>query len=782
MKSYLNFLSRNKAYTFINVFGLGLSLTFVILIFLYDESEKSVNRLAGTEQTYLMAVDYTESGTHEQWSGSSRELIRVLKERCPQVESGCALFFSRGWQVGKGADDRVKADLLCVDSTFFSFFPVPLAEGSANTVLRDNTSAVISQAFARAFFGTANPIGKTLVLGHQQRLHVEGVYQNFSGTMLPDADILCRYELLRDVSPELFRLDGNFGDPEVYLKLRQGTDATVLEKQIDQVTAPIYKDFFPKGKLLFKLLPFQETYFSEYGSAFCSRGNSKLVNVLFAVGLVILLFSVMNYINLTVAQSGRRAHEMATRRLLGSQRSDIIRKLVGESILLCLVSSLLSILLAWALIPQANSLLNAHIAAVSLLSPLNLLLMAVLVLVTGTLAGMIPASLISRYKPIDVVKGTFQHATRMVLGKVFIVIQNVITMILIAISLVMSLQIRHIVNAPLGYDTRHVMEISLPAGFSKNMTFKAELLRQSFVVSASLSNGSPITGGYNQMYNHDNRSVRLQRFYADGDYFKTLGLKVRVDYHNTPDGSPYVSTGYEATMGLPTGTRQLNIYEDSTEHVAGVLEPVHVRDITDPNDSQVNLFYIYRHPERTHIFDHVPNMLLIHVSGNAAAAVKGVADIYRKVYHEEMDADHPFIYQSIENMFEQEIRVSRILTLFAFVAILISLLGLIAMSTYYIQQRAKEIAIRKVFGSTNKQVRVRLICSFLAYVGIAALIALPVIWYVVSDWIAQYTYRITWWHCILLSILSVGLIGFCAVAIQSWAASDENPVGHLKNE
>jgi putative ABC transport system permease protein len=133
-------------------------------------------------------------------------------------------------------------------------------------------------------------------------------------------------------------------------------------------------------------------------------------------------------------------------------------------------------------------------------------------------------------------------------------------------------------------------------------------------------------------------------------------------------------------------------------------------------------------------------------------------------------------------MYEQEIRVSRILTFFAFVAILISLLGLIAMSTYYIQQRAKEIAIRKVFGSSCRQVRTRLICTFLAYVGLAALIALPVICYIVSDWIAQYAYRIAWWYCILLSILSVGVIGFCAVAIQSWAASGENPVNQLKNE
>ncbi len=782
MKSYLNFLSRNKAYTFINVFGLALSLSFVFLIFLYDESEKSVNRLRGTDQTYLMAVDYTEAGAHQQWSGSSRELIRVLKEHCPQVEKGCALFFSRGWRAKKGADEQVKVDLLCADSTFFSFFPVPLVEGNANMVLRDNSSAVISQAFAQAFFGAANPIGKTLVLGHQVRLHVEGVYQDFSGTMLPKADILCRYELLRDISPELFRLDGNFGDAEVYLKLRQGTDTTALERQIDQVTAPIYKGFFPKGKLQFKLLSFRETYFSAYGSAFCARGNKKMVNVLFAVGLVILLFSVMNYINLTVAQSGRRAHEMATRRLLGSQRADIIRKLVGESISLCLVSSLLSLLLAWALIPQANNLLNAHLAPSSLLAPLNLLLMAVLVLVTGTLSGIIPAYLISRFKPIDVVRGTFQHATRMVLGKAFIVIQNVITMVLIAISLVMSLQIRHIVNAPLGYDTRHVMAISLPADASKNLTFKAELLRQPFVMSASLSNGSPITGGYNQMYNHDNRSVRLQRFYADGDYFKTLGIKVHVDYQNAPDGSPYVSPGYESTMGLPAGSRQLSIYEDSTEYVAGVLEPVHVGDITDPNDSQVNLYYIYQHPERTHIFDHVPNQLLIHVSGDAAAAVKKVAGIYRKFYHEDMDADHPYIYQSIVQMYEQEIRVSRILTFFAFVAILISLLGLIAMSTYYIQQRAKEIAIRKVFGSSCRQVRTRLICTFLTYVGLAALIALPVICYIVSDWIAQYAYRIAWWYCILLSILSVGVIGFCAVAIQSWAASGENPVNQLKNE
>lgn len=775
LKSYFTFLSRNKVYTAINVFGLSISFAFVILIGLYYQHETGINKsIANVDRLYLLGCDFSS----DKMSGTSREIIRVLQKQLPQIEKGCAFHINREQHVTTADEDNVKVTMMYTDSTFYSMFNQPLVEGDAATALNELTDVVITRKLAQMLFRNGNAMGKVLTV-ENRKVYVRGIYENMSETSFPDCDIIGRYELLRERIPWLFKIDGNFGSPDVVLSLRPGTDIGALENNVNRILPKIYKENF-KIDCKFRLIPFSESYFSEYSSNVCQRGKSGLVYLIFIIGIIILVFSVMNYINLTVALSGNRSKEMATRRLLGSRKSDILWRLVIESVCLCCCSVVLSVLLTWASIPYTCQLLDTHITIAELFSPINVLLLVGIVLAVGILAGVLPAVIQSRVKPIDVVRGTFRRQTKMLFSKVFIVVQNAITIIFIAIALIGSRQIRHLINAPLGYDTQGVMEIGVPQDARKANLFKKNLQQLTPVKKVSVCLCSPLLGGFNQMAYIGKKAVRCQRFYADKDYLPLLGIEVKKQFAQGDSAKLFVSPNFHSVMQLKPDERTFRYNETyEREQINGILNDFHLYTIDmDKADDQVTVVYLF--DQITH--DDFANNLLIKVEGDEKEAYRLVQETYKKVYHEDLAQESPYLSQKIAEVYKEQTRIVRILTIFSFLAVLISLLGLVAMSTYFIQQRSKEIAIRKVFGSTSNRIRRDLIRTFLQYVGVAFIISVPVIWYIISEWISRYSYRIVWWPWIIVAGILVLLISFCAVAIQSYMASNENPVKNIKQE
>lgn len=776
LRSYFTFLSRNKIYTAINLFGLSASFAFVILIGLYYQRETSIDKnVDGGDRVYNLS--FTADG--QSISGTSREIIPLLRKQLPQIETACALFRDNEWHVQYAESDKMKADVLFADSTFHSVFQQPLAEGNPQSALDDPNSVLLSRTMARRLFPDGQAMGKTIVMNDQFRLHVTGVYERMEGTSLPNCDLIVRYELLRPLRPYFFDIQGNFGSPDVFLKLKPSTNATALDASINRILFKIYRDFWPDAQMKgFHLVPLADTYFSNYHSGVCQRGKPRVVYIVFIVGLLILAFSIMNYINLTTAQAGYRSHEMAMRRLLGSQQHHILLRLIMESVWLCLVAVLLAIGLAWLAAPYASHLLDTDIRLAALFRPLNLLLLLGITLTVGVLAGALPAAILSRISPINIVRGTFRRQTKMVFSKVFIVIQNVITITFLAIALIVNRQVHHLVQAPLGYDTRGVMEISIPQDAQKAAVFKRSLLQLSCVSRASICMGSPFTGGFNQTVTVGKRSVRCQRFYGDQDYLALLGIRIERQFTQQDSAMTYVSPNFHTLMGLPADARKFSYNENyHAEPIHGILADFKLFTIAQQADNEVTVAYVMKKP-----FDQMCLTMLIKAQGDEAEAYKQVQEIYYRVYQEALTQEQPYLNQQIREAFKDVRRMATLMTFFAFIAIVISLLGLVAMSTYFIQQRNKEIAVRKVFGSTSNQIRQRLIRTFLNYVLVAFVISAPIAWYITSQWITRYNYRIVWWPYILLAGLLVLLISGLAVIIQSWMASNENPVNHLKQE
>ena len=790
LKSYFTFLSRNKAYTAVNVFGLAVSLMFVIVIGLYTWQEFSIDRQhSKADRIYAVGIKFDGEPTPN--ACSHHAVLRYMQKHYPEIEKTCG-FVSGGLSlINRG--EFINTQVLEADSTFFDMFDFKLLQGDRRTCLAQKGNMVVTESFARSFFGTDDVIGRSIMSQDSLIFRITGVVQDFDNTIInKDIDAIIDFSYReRENQADMdkyFPHSVSIGGATAFVQVRKGCDFMQKEKDVQR----FFPSFWPRkedASFTFApiLIPLDKLYFYDaFATGALVLGNFKLVSILGAVAVVILLFSIMNYINLTVAQSGYRAREMATRRLFGCQKGGIRLTMFAESAVMCLLSLVIAIALAYVCAPYIGRLLDTKISLAPLFSLLGLAVIAVFVVLVSLVSGALPATILSKVKPIEVVRGTFTKQTKMVFSRVFITIQNVITIVMLACALIMSMQMLHILKAPLGFKQDNNIVIY---GYSKFSApefdvFVDKLGTLPAVKAIAPSMGAPTDGGNNNTVKleGDNDFTGFQTFRVTPAFMKTYGITLKNDRHLEGDSILYLNErslkalhmkATDTHMGKRYPTETFG-YFGSNPRFGGVLNSFRIRTILDDEP-----------PIMIMVTNKVvsPWCVTVNVEGDPMEAYNQIKDVYKDCFHEEVDPENiKFVDQLIQEYFENEIRTTKIVSLFAFVAIIISLLGLVAMSTYFIQQRAKEIAIRKVFGSTSDQVRRRLIRTFLLYVGIAFVIAVPIIVHFMSDWISQYSYRITWWPWIIVAGVIVLLISFAAVAVQSWIAAGENPVKNIKQE
>ena len=769
IKSFLKFLSRNKAYTAIDVFGLSVSLMFVILIAVYTVQELSVDKFhKDVDRIYVLANDGGPS--------TALPIAYRLQERYPEIEQVCPVITTNvGNQIVKNNDKKLTAKTVPVDSCFFNFFSFKLLAGDKNRVLENRSNVVLSKTFANKLFGTEDPIGQSVIIGDSLSFLVSGIMEDIKHSTIPYADIMFRVERAHEYNWSI-SMDhpGNAGSTVAFLKMKPGAD---LRPKIPDILAYFKESFWIYQRDMSKvvnLIPMSELYFSElndFGSV--QTGNKRLVIVLLSVGILILVFAIFNYINLTVAQAGQRAKEMATRRLLGSSRGDLFIRMMIESTLLTVISFGIGWLLAHAAVPFVNDLLQTQIDLMATFTLGWCLAGIVLILLIGVVAGLLPAVLISSVKPIDIVRGTFRRQTKMVFSKVFITFQNGITIAMIAASIVMILQSRHLINAPLGYNTNSILEVA--NGFANNSDRNAaidEFGRQPFVKRVGLAAGMPLSGSNNMSSEYEGKFLGFQQFIMDSTAFNMLGYKIVRD-NQLAEKSWYVTEKAMRDMELPQDAPSF-LWNKNATPIAGIVQDFQLGNIT--NDMRPAMLRI---DKRSEMF---PWSILIEVEGNPYTAYNKIQEIYKEASGG-LDFNATYLNEQVQKSFESEVRMTKIVSLFASIAVIISMLGLLAMSTYFIHQRSQEVAIRKVFGSDNQAILIRLIGSFLVYVGVAFIIATPIIWYFMNQWLSDYSYRISLNPLIfIVSGIFCLVIALVTVFFQSYKAANANPIDSVSNK
>lgn len=792
MKSYFNFLRRNKAYSAINLLGLSISLTLLMLIGSYVWHETSMDRWQSNADN-IYALCYADStGSGELLLGSAWAMQHRLRDQFPEIINSCAVTDPNTQMIPNPnstgpSDQDLRTDFLLVDSTFFSVFDFELEAGDRRTVLSDPRSAVITAEFGRKLFGDEDPMGQTISLGRDSAtVVVTGIMKQWKNTVLcppggkglggqSPVDMLARFEMVRffngyKLSPEF----GNASDAQVFIVGREGDDLT---KQ-----APKYHDFMKdihwllnpaRSSLRLSLVPFLDMHFSPASYAPCIiQGDTSFVKILVIAGIVILIFALINYVNLTVAQASWRAKEMATRRLIGSSKAGVMCRLVAESMVMVLISMAVAAVLAVALAPIASRMIGTDINVAQLLDPTTLLLGLGIALLLGLSAGIIPAIFLSAAKPIDIVRGTFRTRAKSSYSRIFIIVQNAVTIIMIVAAFTIYKQTRALIEAPMGFNYKDVVIIYGPGNLAHPA--KAKLQELSCVESVSLSRGTPIDGGNNNTVAFGDKLIPNQIIECDSSFLDVYGIEIESN-----DGSDGVFVNHQllSEYGMDeNATSFQNQYQGGEAHIAGTFRDFRIRNILE----DTHPMYIKILPN--HQLEYCWSISIKIVGDqqyawdqivNAYAELTGGADLRQLV-------TRPFAEDIIKANFEKEERLSQILAVFAIVAVLISVLGLVAMSTYYVQQRQREIAVRKVFGSTSNEVLGRLLRSFSANVLVSLVIAIPVAWLMMNDWLSQYSYHISlsWWIfagagalCLAISVL--------AVLVQSHRAANANPVRAL---
>lgn len=784
LKPYLTFLSRNKVYTAINVFGLSISLIFVMMIGLYVEHEYSIdNRHSKAERIYALG-DRLQDG-EPLFMGTNPMIAKRLKEHFLEIENTCILSRKAKEKVKLADDNELNTSILFATSTFFDLFDFDLTQGDERTALADKDNAVISRKYANALFGNANPIGQVITYRDSMKLKITGVFDEMRHSSISESDVVANLEQLRTLEPQAFTEKiSMLSNYYVLLLERQGTNLMSRNKDI----CDYIETFFPfradEVKMPFEIVPFKSLYFSNNRNNLMTHGNQQMVNILLFVGLIILVFSVMNYVNLTVAQASYRAREMATRRLFGSQRSEIAMHLVVESVTLCFMSLLVSMLLIAAILPFFSKQLETDIQFSDFFSGVNIVAMLTIVIIVGVLAGIIPATVLSRAKPIEVVRGTFRRHTKMALSRVFITVQMIVTISLIATAFTMHRQVDHLVNLPKGYDSENVMFIYFPGDSVKEQTFRNELQALPCVKAFSLCNMTPI-GGYTIMQvTIDGKEQDYYYMEADSCFMDVLGIKPKTDYHIQGRRYGYVNSTLLSLEKLPKNSNMFYDEDDGRVPVAGIIEGVRL-GMADVG----NLFFediplaIIIDKDWTHGDSKWGGNLVIKIMGNATQAANDVFAAYKRVYKEDYKfKDNAYFDTTIRAAYKEQTRIATINTLFSALAVVISFLGLLAMSNYFVQQRRKEIAVRKVFGSTSEQMLRRLLRTFTVYVLVAFVVSVPIAWYTMSEWLAHYTDRISFIPGLLIGGVFCLFVSIAAVFSYSYMAANENPINHIKDE
>ncbi len=789
MKSYFKFLSRNKAYTFINVAGLVVSLMFIILMGDYtwrqysiDSWHKNADRiyLTGNDEDFFM------------WPQAAQE----IKEMCPEVEQTCCVMSQRGRikygqrEVKEG--DKENGIIMLADSTFFRFFDFDLLEGDKLTALDAHDKCVITQRLAKRLFGEKNPIGESLqivgkrsvFMNHEDPYDstlvytVSGIVKDFDRTVLPnETQLIASMERFPQVMgytlrPRSFAYSGT-GACKAFLMLRPGATLDAKKKVIEDHLAKNYMWTHMNHQEFFAT-PLTDIMFAPQNNGYgMQKGDKTRLHILLAAVLAILFFAVSNYINLTVANTGFRAKEMATRRLFGSSQCQISLKLIAESTLIIAVAFLIGFALALCFQDDAAELFKGKIALLNDITFGTVSVCLGFILLVGIISGIMPSYQISRFQPVDIVKGNFRYHSKMVMGRLFIIVQNVVTVTMLTAALVIWLQLNHLIHAPLGFNTERLYYVNVPEG--KSQTVRSQLEKMPFVERIGEYSGTTFVTYSSSIRSITNGDKLTSLFLTnlDSTAFSLYGLDILQDYGNTSNGY-YLNEDAKRRLELSDDDRDMVWGKDETAPISGIIKDFH----------RINVLH-ETEPFAIRLQEHVENPnFLVKTNGDKQAKAALINMIREQgVSEEAIEWYVTSLEEGIADTFEDQQNTLKIITLFTIIAVIISVMGYVGMSLFFIRQRKKEIAIRKVMGSTSGEVLLLMLRTFSTPLLVSFVIAVPISYYIMSDWLSNFSYRIALSPWIFVAAgLNCFIISMLTVIVQSWRAASENPVNNIKTE
>ena len=779
MSSFINFLKRNKLYSAVNLLGLSLSMAFVLLLAVYVTSQLSTDSFQkNADRIYVIAQKETVTSAY--W------MSRHMKANFPEIEKS-ASYSTNGLQEYKIDGNIVNARTSYADSSFFDMFSFPLVEGDFREWKASIGGVLISESFAKAQFGDKDPVGREIRFDGADStvstLTVSGVFKDIENSIIRPCDIFLRGEIMTITNRANDERMSNAGSSICFVMAYPNAD---LPARHDDVLKWCRENFWTYSSDYggdendVRIIPLRDVYFlsegyEDYNDSLV-MGNKTTVMLLGGMCFLLLLFAILNYVNMTTALSGFRAKEMATRRLIGATKGGIFLKMIVESTIICAAAMVVAILLGEALSPAVSKALNYDISIFKAVSPASVLVCVLFTVLVGVIAGLVPALIIQKAEPIEIVRGTLRLKTKTLYSKVIIVIQNVITVVMLVTAFTMYLQIRSMINAPMGYNTEDQITISNEYGRAGELAPLINKLKaESCVEAVGLGDGYPMFDTNNwTMSTESGREASFQLVKGDSAYFNILGIRKKQDNH-TPDCYWLNEYAY-GVLGIDETATEFTTKSNRTMQIGGIYYDFKIKPLLEEQHPAL----IYQYDE--YPADRWPWTILIKTTPDHKEAFVRVKAVIDEMYPDKI-FDASYVEDDIKMVFSSERRVLEIMVIFTILSLFVSALGLVAMSSYYMQQERRTVSLKKVYGADYNSVLWGLVAEFMKMIGVAFVIAVPVAWYLMHTWLNGYSYRIGlhWWIFAVAGLFTA-VIAALAVLWQAVRAARTNPAIELKKE
>lgn len=779
MKSFFRFLYKNKLYTVIEVAGMAVAIAFVLFIgtFLIGEftADSEIKKqgdiyVGASENMYMCSATIKE-----QVEGKFPEITGICRTLWTYTLRGLSMEMTAG-----ELDEPFAQDALITDKEFFTMLPFPLAEGNPDDVLQQKHSVVLSESFARRAFPGRSPLGENIKIsinGTDEFLTVTGVFRDFRNSIFHSPDIIYGTDIIMDLFPGLLR-NGN-GTATIFYKVADGTDIAMLSEKVRQVVKENDILYVYGMMQEYKLVPFDAISTSELSFTVPFEGVVPMdfIRLFLAAGILLLVFAVLNYVSLTVAQTGFRAKEMASRRLVGAQRSAIVARYVLESFILTCISFVLALLITALASEPFSTLIGKEVAPLAAFDAAEICFMAGLVVLLSLCSGIVPAIIVSKYRPIDIVKGNLAARAKMSLGKFLITCQSIVAIGTLSVSAVMFLQIRHMVSRPMGYGTDGRIMV---AGAQRAADYLVDELKSipgvedaGWLQNAPMDN---VTTGATLTKN--GKDVKLDLFYCDPKAFEILGFEAIKVCQGNVEGGIWLPESAVAGLGLDYDSMEVT-FDETVLPLCGIMKDFRKGGAgSDNNNGYITVPLIvnmYSEDDAAYL-----RQLVVKVTSDEDDAAERIAEFYRE---RENGIKVTTYNGQVRHMYFAEDRNMKLVGLFTLLTLLLTSMAMLAMSTYFTRQRTKETAVKKVMGCDRRRIFSDTANGFLVPVWIAAVVSVPFAWFLAGRWLEGYSYRID--NGLWIYIAAAAAMAVIAVASISWQTiklMNTDPAEALKNE
>jgi putative ABC transport system permease protein len=781
------YIIRNKIQSIIQVVSLTIGITAVILVGLYTIHELSYDKF-NVKSERIFRLEYGNN------VGQPTAIGHEIKENLSGVENvvRIAKYSGKGkieYITDKGKDTESKIEihaqyLLC-DSTVFNVFTFPFLQGDPRSALRDPYSVVLTESFANKIFGNKDPVGEDIVLHGvtgNQVYNVTGVIKDVKNFHI-EFDVLLsmvslrEWELLQSLYGEHWLNAYNSGNQYfTYLLLPNPIDVSRTERDINAYFIEILKDkWFYSETFAFSL--------------YCKHGNLKLIRILLSIAIFILILACINYVNLTTARASLRSREVGIRKVAGSSKVSLIAQFLVESIIISLVSFSIALTLVQVLLPTFNQLAMTEINLETFFQPATILISIAGIVLLGVATGIYPALYMTTFQTVPSIKGEqLTGITSVVFRRILFAFQFTISILLIIGVFTILRQLKYMKTADLGFDRELVLVMGhcgMNRDFQKRKVLKETLLRNPAIKKVAFGKFPGKETEYTSpgIFEYNGIKKKLNYMNIDHDYFDQLDIKLLQGRNFSRDiqsdlnmesqrrGIILNETAcHEFGMISPVG--EILEYEDRfTFEIIGVVEDFHFRSL---RHKIMPYCYVWSDPLEELSIKIQPH--------NIQKTIKYVEQVIKSMAPKSL-FEYSFLDESFNNQYKNDKRLSKIISNFAIVAILIACLGLFGLSSFMAARRTKEIGIRKAMGASVGNVFLRLSREFVKWIILSVIIACPVAWFVMNKWLQSFAYRTTipWWVFALAILISFA-IAFFTVAWQSWKTARTNPVEALRYE